>query len=464
MQYSVVDFQSVRKSSHSMRLDADFFRPDYLSIQKQLEVISLHKLRDFGVEIKHPREITRKYVNEGVFFLRAQNVRPLSIDLDSNTVFISREDAEKLSENAVNYKDILLTRTGANFGQCAIYLETKEAIASSHTFIIRSGELNPFFLAVFFNTKYGRQMIDKGVYGGSQPEVAPYFLHQIPIPEWDGLQRAIEKVHLRSYDLIRLSKTKYVQAQALLMAELGLASWKPKHQLSFVVDFSDTQNVRRIDADYFQPKYAEIVSAIKGYSGGWDTLSKLVMIRKCIEVGREEYSDEGTPFVRVSNLSPFEISEEKYISGDLYAELEVYQPEQGEILFSKDATPGIAHYLRDKPHEMIPSGGILRLKRTSGKINDECLALILNSTLTKEQANRDAGGSVIRHWRPDQIANIVVPIPTENTQTQIQQMVVESIDLRKESKRLLECAKRAVEIAIEEDEATALNWLEQVEG
>ncbi len=35
-------------------------------------------------------------------------------------------------------------------------------------------------------------------------------------------------------------------------------------------------------------------------------------------------------------------------------------------------------------------------------------------------------------------------------------------NLRKHAKDLLECAKRAVEIAIEQDEQTAINWLESV--
>ncbi len=36
--------------------------------------------------------------------------------------------------------------------------------------------------------------------------------------------------------------------------------------------------------------------------------------------------------------------------------------------------------------------------------------------------------------------------------------------MRKRSKRLLESAKRAVEIAIEEDEQTAMEWLERETG
>ena len=59
---------------------------------------------------------------------------------------------------------------------------------------------------------------------------------------------------------------------------------------------------------------------------------------------------------------------------------------------------------------MIPAGGILRLKSKTDKINNEYLTLVLNSILTQEQVNRDVGGSVILHWRPDQVAGTVIPI------------------------------------------------------
>ena len=161
----------------------------------------------------------------------------------------------------------------------------------------------------------------------------------------------------------------------------------------------------------------------------------------------------------MSNLSPFEITQEKYISEELYAEITEHQPKQGEILFSKDATPGIAYYLREVPKKMIPAGGILRLKSKTDKIGNEYLTLVLNSILTQEQVNRDVGGSVILHWRPDQVAGTVIPILHQEKQAEIQQKVVESFKLRKRAKALLEYAKRAVEIAIEQDEQAAIDAL-----
>lgn len=400
-------------------------------------------------------------MDNGVLFLRAQNVRPLSIDLTSNPVYISEEDADRLKENTIHYKDILITRSGTA-GLCAIYLEDKRVISSSHTFIVKSGNLNPFLLTVFLNTKYGRALMEKGKYGSLQPEIAPYFLHQIPIPVWDSLPLVIEKTYLRSKDLTELSKTRYIEAQNLLLAELCLADWQPKHKLTFATDYASMQQAERIDADYFQPKYDDIVNAIREYPGGWDVLGNLVSLKKSIEVGSKKYLEDGIPFVRVSNLSPFEITEEKYISEELYSEIQEYQPNQGEILLSKDATPGISYHFREQPKKMIPAGGILRLKITTDQIRNEYLTLVLNSILTQEQINRDVGGSVILHWRPEQVAGTVIPILSSEKQTEIERKVTESCHLRSRAKDLLERAKRAVEIAIEQDEQTAIDWLKSV--
>ena len=79
--------------------------------------------------------------------------------------------------------------------------------------------------------------------------------------------------------------------------------------------------------------------------------------------------------------------------------------------------------------------------------------------MAQEQVNRDVGGSVILHWRPDQVKETVIPILSKAKQTEIQQKVIESFKLRKRSKHLLESAKKAVEIAIDRDEQIAIKWL-----
>ena len=161
---------------------------------------------------------------------------------------------------------------------------------------------------------HGKTLIDRGRYGSTQPEIAPPYLYQIPIPVWDSLPSKIEKTYLQSKGLTELSKTRYTESQTLLLSE-------------------------------------------------------------------------------------------------------------------------------------------------TDRVGNEYLTLVLNSILTQEQINRDVGGSVILHWRPDQVAETIIPILPKKIQTEIEQKITESFNLRQRAKDLLENAKRAVEIAIEQDEQTAIDWL-----
>ena len=65
------------------------------------------------------------------------------------------------------------------------------------------------------------------------------------------------------------------------------------------------------------------------------------------------------------------------------------------------------------------------------------------------QAERDAGGSVIMHWKPEEIKNMVIPILPKPVQQKISSLICQSFESRKKAKQLLEEAKRKVEDIIE---------------
>ena len=257
----------------------------------------------------------------------------------------------------------------------------------------------------------------------------------------------------------------YRKAETMLLGELGLLNWKPKHRLSFIKNFSATQSSKRIDAEYFQPMYEEVVKSIKA-SKNHSKLGDIVSIKKCIEPGSEAYQDSGIPFLRVSNISKFGINNDnqQYVSELLYESLKTYQPKKGEILLSKDATPGIAYYLKDSPGKTIPSGGILRvIVKDTNYVYREYLHFVLNSIIVQKQIERDAGGSIINHWLVDQVKDTLIPILPISVQKKIAEKVDQSFSDRKQSKQLLDIAKRGVEIAIEKSEAEAEKWMKAEE-
>ena len=75
------------------------------------------------------------------------------------------------------------------------------------------------------------------------------------------------------------------------------------------------------------------------------------------------------------------------------------------------------------------------------------------------QAERDCNGAIIQHWKPSDIEKVIIPVFDMDEQKEIAEKVQESFRLRKKSKELLDIAIKAVEMAIETDEQTALAWL-----
>jgi len=237
------------------------------------------------------------------------------------------------------------------------------------------------------------------------------------------------------------------------LEELGLKDFEPEDELSYIVKLSDIKSAHRADAAFFQPKYGKALERIE--EKNVISIGDLVSIKKGVEPGSGEYRDEGKLFIRVSNLSKHGIIDknQKYLNDELYQGLQRdFEPKTGEILLTKDATPGIACVLKE-PLECIIAGGILRLKLKED-VEIEYLALCINSTICQMQIERDASGSVISHWKPEQIKKLQVPILPKPAQKKIADLVIRSHQTRKKAKELLEKAKRKVEKFIEENSKT----------
>ena len=112
----------------------------------------------------------------------------------------------------------------------------------------------------------------------------------------------------------------------------------------------------------------------------------------------------------------------------------------------------------------ISSSGILHLAEKDNAVRPAYLPLVLNSKIVRLQAERSAGGSIIQHWKQSEIENVSIPILPMSSQQKITAKVRESFALRAESKRLLDLAKHAVELAIEQGEDNAINVVSSVAG
>ncbi len=212
----------------------------------------------------------------------------------------------------------------------------------------------------------------------------------------------------------------------------------------------------RLDSEYYQEKYDRLFCELS--KNKTDKLSNLVKINKSIEPGSDNYQTEGIPFVRVQDLSKFGLSEPSvFLSEKKFKD--TITPKKDTILLSKDGSVGIA-YKMSEAENIITSSAILHLDVKDKNILPDYLTLVLNSIAVKMQAEQDAGGSIINHWKISEIENVIIPIIEKEKQEKISGLLIESERLRNESKFILDKAVRAVEIAIEDGEDKAISYLD----
>lgn len=371
MQITIACFSEVLCND---RLDSKFFLPEYVESYNILSKTSTDILSECshvtdGNHLKIAENYDEQY---GVRYLRGQDLGANMLLTDRNIVYIPEDSFLELERSHIFPNDILVTIVGANTGLVGlVFNPPSKLVANCKLGIVRANrnKIGAGYLYAFLTGRFGQHQIMRSIRGGGQTGLILPDLRNMKIARLDkSFEGNICETIYQGHRLIIKAENMLLRSQLLLIEELGLLSWQSKNQLCFVKNYSDVATAERFDADYFQPKYAEIEQTIKNYAGDWDILGNLVSMRKCVEVGSGAYQEEGIPFVRVSNLTPFELTQEKMISEELYQKLKMHQPKQGEILFSKDGTPGIAHHLRDKPQRFIPSGGILRLKNKSPKM------------------------------------------------------------------------------------------------
>lgn len=443
------------------RLEAEYYN------SKSVTYHSTLKGNDVVLDIQYG---TSKYcdeVKDGYPVLRLNELNNGFIESPQKYCHIlSDEEFEKLR---LKSGDVLVIRTNGNpnlVGRAAVVLEETEFAFASYLYrVIPNKKINSEILVAYLNGKYGRYEIDKNSIKGNQTNFSPAKFRDINIPNFGkAIQDAVKNVFYIAHKNRALANASYLNAEQILLSELKLDSFVTSGKECSIKLLSETFKAKgRLDAEYYQPKYDALIQILSEFRckklGG---SNGIVNIKKSIEPGSDAYKSQGIPFVRVSDINKFGISDpEICLSEDVVENTSSLYPQKGTILFSKDGSIGIA-YKMEEAAQIITSGALLHLSiKDVEAVLPDYLTLVLNSLAIQLQAERDSNGAIIKHWKPSEIEDVIIPILDVDTQKIIASKVQESFALRKKSKELLNYAMTAVEIAIEKSEKQALRWLEE---
>jgi type I restriction enzyme S subunit len=109
---------------------------------------------------------------------------------------------------------------------------------------------------------------------------------------------------------------------------------------------------------------------------------------------------------------------------------------------------------------LIVSGAFTVLrKKEDSQISSQVLQVLLRTKIYKELLLKYNVGTQYPVIKDDDVLGLLVPIVDQEIQTKIEENIKTSFALKEESKALLELAKRAVEVAIEEGENVAMELM-----
>lgn len=454
---------TVGKVEYHGRFEAEFFSKSakkLLSTVRKLPHDNLGNLV-FLTDGEHGNAITSP---EGFAkYYGARNVLDGILN-NYNVEFITEKHHNRISKSKLYPNDILISCVGANIGYASIVHDNVgEANIVRNVAVLRSTDdrVNNHFLLAYFLSKYGKTFFIRMSTGNAQPLVSLDYIKTIPVVILGHrFQNELEKVIELAKSTLVNSFLVYGEAEYILLSELGLSNWKPTIKNNNIKTLKESFAVSgRIDAEYYQPKFDELEGAIKNLPH-----KTIKEIRKDNYRGLQpEYVQDGTLDVINSkhilettlDYKNFEKTSQDY--WDFQDRARVYQYDI--LTYTTGANIGRTQtYLLDKPALASNHVNIIRLKEQ----DPSYVGFVLNSLVGRLQTEKRSAGSAQLELYPKDLDEFLIPILPSVVQSQIADKILKSFAFQNQSKELLEAAKTAVEIAIEQGEQTAINYLQKI--
>lgn len=462
----------IKNQSFYARIDAEFFSKKNLFLQERLNASGAYPMKKYGALLDcsafYP-SITDYYNHDRsqIPFLRVNEIQNGLINITDETVFLPEEILVANRKTiAIAYPgDIIIAKGGNTLAKVGLVTDEFPCYATCRDVIILRTDnlknLNKYYLWAFLHSAYGQGILWRSASQTGQPHLTLPSILEIRIPDITNIQNDIETLYLKSVEKKHQAESLYDSAQQQLLNGLQFAL--PSVSASSIAEkkLSDSFGLSgRLDAEYYQPKYDELFAVLSKQVRR--PLGQLVSRMKSIEPGSEYYGDTGIPFIRVSDVSKTGIDNPSImIPENIEPNIDRLYPKKDTILFSKDGSVGIAFKITEDM-KAVTSSALLHLRvNNTSEILPDYLTLVLNSEIVQLQAERDASGAIIQHWKPSDIEKVVIPILPYDVQLEIAKKVQQSFLLRKKANDLIQMAVKAVELAIEDSEEVASKWLEE---
>jgi len=479
IEYAKVLFSELNRD---MRVDAEYHDPLHIRFESIQQKRKRVKIKTVAFVTDGIHESIDFDENSGINLISAKAPKENAFDL-SGTGYISDKQHNKNLRTALRLNDVIISTVGT-IGNCAV-VENNILPANSdrHVGIVRIGKNSvlPRYLSTYFATKYGKAASWRETAGNVQPNLYIRNIADLAIPLPSRVfQQRIDSLVTAAHQKKQLAEKLYNNAENLLLAELGLLDWKPDTirftlgDREFEVEDSisriscaEVLNAERMDAEHFQEKYYSARDTlVKAGAIGFTPLKELLInLTNGHTPLRHDLSVGEVPFLCAEHIADYEVtfeSEKRILFKHHEKELGRTSLKNGDVLLTIKGRVGNAALVEDIPNpvNINQDVALLRLKET---LPTWFVLAFLNSPFGKLFSQQLSTGGINPFLGLGNVRLLEIPVFSNNIMVRISDGTKESVHAagtaRTKSRQLLDQAKRAVEVFIEEGEKAAIRFL-----
>lgn len=441
------------------RIDSEFYKKENIAVDSILSLWDKKSIAEcFYVSDGNHMGITDSFCENGIPYYRGQDIYHLFIEnAEPLTIDQRTFDKPQMRRSHLEKGDVLMSIVGAIVGNSAIVTSSEPATCSCKLSIMRSKnhDILPELLLVYIKTKYGQVQIQKFKRGAAQTGLLLEDFDQLMIPVFGkDFQEKVRQTVKAIYGCTQQAVEAYNVAQNKLNGAIALNETCQNHTAPSIKTLSESfEMTGRLDAEYYLPYYQRCQIALCTN----ENVGSLCRIHDESFVPKE---DEDYRYIELSNVGAVgEISGVNIMTGAELPSRARRRVKKGQVVVSSiEGSLQSCALITDDFDECLCSTGFYILD--SEQINPETLLVLFKSKVIQSLMKQRCSGTILTGITKEELLSMPLPKIEDDLQKEIAENIQHSFKLRTQSKQLLEDAKRAVEMAIEQGEDIALKWLE----
>lgn len=430
----------------SQRLDADFYRPEFLENEAKLLTKKIGKLGDVGHFFAGPFGSllpSNLYLDEGVPLFRVGNVGQFEV-LTSNFAHLAPHVHNELKTSEVHPGDLLVVKASVGEKICKVPDWIPKANITQHIIGIRpNGTFDTDYVSAFLFSKFGVLQLQRYSLGS--------IIQYLGITDAKGTYIIIADSVAQKYigDKVRQAERLRAWAKELrscvdeVLDQLSL----PTSEVPAMVNRVSIERLEaRLDPRPYRTHYINLVDRIKAIRHS--CVSTIAELASGCPVSSNDFVEGGeVPLVRIRNIGFDEfIDLDTGVTRALHNDEAKYQAKENMIVLGMDGIFRAQFFLSDEMPMLVNQRvGML----TATDIRAELLTYWLNRPEGQMQLNQWAVKTTVEHTSLSDIGRVRIPRLDANIEDELAYKLLSARRAYRYSRFLTICAKQLVEALIE---------------